>query len=143
LNSLIKFWHQIFSRKLSLKDTLKVSSLWMGVGLWCLTPLSTIFQLYHVGHFYCWRNPNTRRKPQVTDKLYHVMYRRAPDKLRICVFYAIKTSINACIIISECTHYAYCTYCCVSKLSKFGAYLYADNTVVYINNTFLFLRNSP
>jgi hypothetical protein len=31
------------------------------------------------------------------------------------------------------------TYCCVSKLSKFGAYLYAvnDNTVVYINNTFL------
>jgi hypothetical protein len=27
------------------------------------------------------------------------------------------------------------TYRCVSKLSKFGAYLYADNTVVYINNT--------
>ena len=32
---------------------------------------------------------------------------RAPDKLRICVFYAIKTSKNACIIRSECTHYAY------------------------------------
>ena len=31
---------------------------------------------------------------------------RAPDKLRICVFYAMKPSKNACIIRSECTHYA-------------------------------------
>jgi hypothetical protein len=29
---------------------------------------------------------------------------RAPDKLRICVFYAMKTSKNACIIRSKCTH---------------------------------------
>ena len=36
---------------------------------------------------------------------------RAPDKLRICVFYAIKTSKNACIIRSECTHYAYILLC--------------------------------
>ena len=51
---------------------------------------------------------------------------RAPDKLRICVFYAMKTSKNACIIRTECTFTH--TYCCVSKLSKFGAYLYAvDN----------------
>ena len=48
---------------------------------------------------------------------------RAPDKLRICVFYAMKTCKNACIIRSECTFTH--TYCCVSKLSKFGAYLYA------------------
>ena len=32
---------------------------------------------------------------------------RAPDKLRICIFYAI----NACIIRSECTHYAYILLC--------------------------------
>ena len=53
---------------------------------------------------------------------------RAPDKLCICVFYAMKTSKNACIIRSECTFMH--RYCCVSKLSKFGAYLYAvdDNT---------------
>ena len=36
---------------------------------------------------------------------------RAPDKLRICVFYAMKMSKNACIIRSECTHYTYILLC--------------------------------
>ena len=42
-----------------------------GIELWCLTPLSTIFQLYLGCQFYCWRKPECLEK---TTDMSHLFF---------------------------------------------------------------------
>ena len=83
--------------------TINNKLVWFRFGLWCLTPLSTIFQFTLVAETWI-PVKKTTDLSQVTDKLYHIMLYRvhlAINRVRTHNFSSNRSLINLTIIRSR------------------------------------------
>ena len=76
----IKIWDLQIAKNVKCSCLIFVSDWVVRIrGWWCLTPRSTLFQLYNGGQVYWWRkSEETTNLLQATEKLYHIMLYQVP-----------------------------------------------------------------